>query len=66
MYEGSKSGRIVLKLIKDIALEKKTVVVVTHNAPIAEMAQRVIHMKDGKIYEISENKTPKNVEDIVW
>jgi len=44
----------------------KTVIIVTHNAPIADMAQKVIHMRDGKVYEIKENPDPKDVEEIVW
>lgn len=63
----SGTGRIVLKLIKDVARDmNKTVVVVTHNAPIADMADCVIHMKDGKIKSIKNNPTPKEVEEIVW
>jgi putative ABC transport system ATP-binding protein len=63
----SATGIMVLKLIRDVARDLgKTVIIVTHNAPIAEMAQSVIHMKDGKIFEIIRNEHPKNVEDIVW
>lgn len=63
----SGTGRMVLKLIQDVASElKKTVIVVTHNAPIADIAHKVIHMRDGKVFEIKKNMHPKNVEDIVW
>lgn len=63
----SGTGRMVLELIQKVASElKKTVIIVTHNAPIAEMAQNVIHMKDGKILKIIENKCPKDIGDIVW
>ena len=63
----SETGRRVLGLIRDVASDMgKTVVIVTHNAPIADMAQKVIHMKDGKIHEIKTNLHPKNIEDIVW
>ncbi len=63
----SGTGRMVLKLIRDIASDMdKTVIIVTHNAPIADMAQKVIHMRDGKVYEIKENPDPKDVEEIVW
>lgn len=63
----SGTGRIVLKLIRDVAQEMgKTVIIVTHNAPIADMAKQVIHMKDGKVYEIKRNDAPKDVEEIVW
>ncbi len=63
----SGTGRIVLKLIRDIARDMgKTVVVVTHNAPIAEMADTVIHMRDGQISEIRHTEHPRPVEEIVW
>ncbi|MVB10324.1 putative ABC transporter ATP-binding protein [Caprobacter fermentans] len=63
----SVTGRKVLKLIRDVAIDLgKTVVIVTHNAPIAEMAQTVIHMRDGKIAETETHEHPKDVEEIVW
>ncbi len=63
----SGTGRKVLKLIRDVSRDLgKTVIIVTHNAPIAEMAQTVIHMRDGKIAEQEFHKNPKDVEEIVW
>ena len=63
----SGTGRKVLKLIRDVARDMgKTVIVVTHNAPIAEMAQMVIHMRDGQIYETKVNEHPRDVEGIEW
>lgn len=61
------TGRLVLKLIRDIAQDmNKTVVVVTHCAPIADMADTVIHMRDGLINEFQRNEHPRPVEEIVW
>lgn len=63
----SVTGRMVLKLIRDAALDMgKTVIIVTHNIPISEMADTVINMKDGKISEIRNNDKPKAVEEIIW
>lgn len=63
----SGTGRKVLKLIRDVSRDLgKTVIIVTHNAPIAEMAQTVIHMRDGKIAEQEFHEHPKSVEEIVW
>ena len=63
----SETGRKVLRLIKDVARDLgKTVIIVTHNAPIAEMAQTVLHMRDGKIAEIVSQKHPKDVEEVIW
>jgi putative ABC transport system ATP-binding protein len=63
----SATGQMVLKLICDAAHSMgKTVIIVTHNVLIADMADTVIHMKDGKIFEIKQNMSPKAAEDIVW
>ena len=44
----------------------KTVIVVTHNAALAAMADRVLHMRDGEIYEDTANAHPEDVEAIQW
>ena len=63
----STTGRKVLKLICASAGSLgKTVIIVTHNALIAEMANTVIRMKDGKISGIIHNDTPKDAEEIIW
>lgn len=63
----SVTGRMILKLIQNVAHDMgKTIIIVTHNALIAEMADTVIHMKDGKIFEFKHNACPKNAEEIIW
>ncbi|HOS70139.1 MAG TPA: ABC transporter ATP-binding protein [Bacillota bacterium] len=63
----SSTGRIVLKLIRDAARDMgKTVIIVTHNVLISEMADVVLHMKDGKISDIKYNSSPKAAEEIIW
>jgi len=42
------------------------VIIVTHNAPISEMANTVLHMRDGKIAKLQFNEHPKDVEEIAW
>jgi ABC-type lipoprotein export system ATPase subunit len=44
----SKTGQVIYELLKTIAAER-TVVVVTHAEVLAQMADRVIHIKDGKL-----------------
>ena len=41
-------------------------VIVTHNAAIGAMAQRVLRMSSGRIVEIIENETPLPPERIEW
>lgn len=63
----SETGRRVLRLIREVSNDLgKTVIVVTHNASISEMAHTVLYMKDGKIEKVQCNEHPKDVEEIVW
>ncbi len=63
----STTGRAVLSVLRDVN-EKlgATVLIVTHAASQAAMADRVIHFADGGIREVVENKTKKPVEEIEW
>jgi len=61
------TGISILKVLKDVNLKyKNTVIVITHNSPIAQMADKVIKMRSGKITEIIVNKNPIEAERIEW
>lgn len=61
------TGIKILKLLKDINKRyKKTVIVITHNTPIGQMADRVIRMRSGEITDIKRNDNPINPEGIEW
>ncbi len=63
----SKTGRKILELLQEMARKyKMTTIIITHNAQIAQIADRVIHMKNGTVSEITINKNPKNVSEIDW
>lgn len=63
----SKTGVQVLKLLSHLCQTYgTTVVVITHNAQIAPLANRVIHMKNGSVASIELCDTPAKVEDIAW
>ncbi|HEX8313047.1 MAG TPA: ATP-binding cassette domain-containing protein, partial [Chthoniobacteraceae bacterium] len=62
-----KTGITVLEAIEHVNLELGTLtVVITHNAVIADMADRVIHLSDGHIVEISENRNRRPVRSLAW
>ncbi len=62
-----KTGITILELLSKINKEyKKTVVVITHNASIANMANRVIKMRSGKIIDNYTNDAPISPERIEW
>ena len=61
----SKTGKKILKLLMDTNKDKdKIVVIVTHNTAIAEIADRVIKLSDGKIVSDITQRNPKSVEEI--
>ena len=65
----SKTGVEVLKLLKkqcDANNGENTVVIVTHNSLIAEIADRVIRLKNGKVESNEINKKPKEIDEVVW
>ncbi len=61
----SETGVIVLKLLLKMAREyNKTIVIVTHNSNIAEIADKIIRVRSGKIQSIEKNDNPKNVDEV--
>ncbi|MDF2948846.1 MAG: transporter related [Sedimentibacter sp.] len=61
------TGIQILKVLKDVnEIYKNTVIVITHNASIAQMADKVIKMRSGKITDISINESPIPAERIEW
>lgn len=62
-----KTGRQVLDYIIKLQKEQKfTMIMVTHNANIADTADRIIKMNSGKIVDVSINKTKKSAYEIEW
>ena len=63
----SKTGVLILNLLQDMSKGKgTTVVIVTHNAILAEAADKVIRIKNGQIESIVINDNPKKVTDLEW
>ena len=62
----SKTGVEVLKLLRKQSDEDTTVIIVTHNALIAEVADRIIRIKNGKVESNELNKHPKNIDEVKW
>ena len=62
-----KTGKAILKLLHEVNREmKKTVVIITHNAAIAAMADKVIRVKSGEVESVEINETPQAPEGIEW
>ena len=63
----SNTGVLILNLLQHMSNDKgTTVIIVTHNAILAEAADKVIRIKNGQIESIVVNENPKNVADLEW
>ncbi|OQA10329.1 MAG: Lipoprotein-releasing system ATP-binding protein LolD [Firmicutes bacterium ADurb.Bin373] len=63
----SHTGRLILSMLLHVNKEyNSTVVIVTHNAVIGDMASRVLRMSSGRIVEVIENESPLPPERIEW
>ena len=62
----SRTGVEVLKLLREQSDNDTTVIIVTHNVLIADIADRVIKIKNGKVESNELNKHPKNIDEVKW
>ena len=61
------TGKQILKLLQDTCRKQgMTVVVITHNTALTPMADRVIHIKNGRVAAMERNDHPTPVEAIEW
>ncbi|MGI6586547.1 MAG: ABC transporter ATP-binding protein [Lutisporaceae bacterium] len=61
------TGKSILKLLRDVNREfKKTVMIITHNSPLAQMADKVVRIKNGKVESVELNSNPLPIERIEW
>ena len=61
------TGKQVLKILQDLSREKgMTVVIITHNSALTEMADRVVKVKSGTVSSVRINETAKPIEEIEW
>jgi putative ABC transport system ATP-binding protein len=63
----TETGRTVIGVLSDISRKMgKTVVIITHNALLAPIADRLIEMKNGQIARNVTQASPAGLEDIQW
>lgn len=62
-----KTGKAILKLLQDTCANTgKTVVLITHNSAFTDIADRVIHIREGKVAAVEKNAHPASAETIEW
>lgn len=61
------TGKAVLELLQNTCRETgKTVIIITHNGVLTQIADRVIRVRSGKVISVEENASPIPVERIEW
>lgn len=62
-----RTGKQVLQILEDMSRRQgATVIIVTHNAAIAPIADRVIRMHDARVQAIEINRKPTSITEIEW
>ena len=62
-----KTGKAILKLLQETCRETgRTVVLITHNSAFCAIADRVIHVKEGKVERMEFNAHPQAAETVEW
>lgn len=65
----SQTGVMILKILKKqttIERGNNTVIIVTHNALIADIADVVVRVKNGRIKSVEKNLNPANIDEVQW
>ena len=63
----SDTGVVILTILQEMSrVGGRTVIIVTHNAALAEAADKVIKMKNGRVQEVIINENPKPVKEVIW
>lgn len=63
----SKTGKLILELLQKTCHDSgMTTIIITHNAIIADIADKVIRIKNGQVSDITINNNPKLVEELDW
>ncbi len=61
------TGKQILQLLQDTARQSgMTVVIITHNSALTDMADRVITLRSGRVASIRTNPAPRPVSEIEW
>lgn len=62
-----KTGKRILKILQNMSRQNgSTVLIVTHNAAIAPIADKVIRIHDGSIQKVQHNLHPADISTIEW
>ena len=61
------TGKAILKLLQDTGRATgMTIIIITHNGALTDMADRVIRVRSGTVASVTKNEHPQNIAEIEW
>ena len=61
------TGKAILKLLQDTGRKTgMTVIIITHNSALTDMADRIIRVRSGTVSSVQLNENPKDISEIEW
>ncbi len=61
------TGKAILQLLQDTGRKTgMTIIIITHNGALTDMADRVIQVRNGTIKSVKLNENPRNIAEIEW
>ena len=61
------TGKAILQLLQDTGRKTgMTIIIITHNGALTDMADRVIQVRNGTIKSVKLNENPKDISEIEW
>lgn len=61
------TGKAILQLLQDTGRRTgMTVIIITHNSALTDMADRVIRVKNGTVSSVEKNENPVDIAEIEW
>ena len=62
-----RTGKAILRLLQTTCAETgKTVVLITHNAAFTAIADRIVHVREGKVASVELNENPQSADTLEW
>ena len=61
------TGKAILQLLQDTGRKTgMTIIIITHNGALTDMADRVIQVRNGTVKSVTLNENPKDIREIEW